>query len=104
MYKIRLNPRVPQVRCWDLADFDQVHNDPTDHVFANSRSDSVAAVLRCRQPWQGEDALRYDMVERIKMWRYMSGDRKFDTDHFLTRLDRPRPDVAVDLTQGDGNE
>lgn len=91
MYKFRLNPRVPQVRCWDVADFDQVHNDPTDHVFANSRADSVAAALRRRQPWQGEDALRSDMLERIMLWRYLSGDDCFDTDHYLTRLDRPVP-------------
>ena len=96
MYKIRLNPRVPQVRCWDLADFDEVHNDPTDHVFANSRAGTVAATLRRRQAWQGEDALRSDMIERIKMWRYLSDDERFDTDHYLTRLMRPMPAGAGD--------
>ena len=66
-----------------------MHNDPTDHVFANSRNDSVAAVLRRRHPWQGEDSLRHDMVERTKVWRYLSDDPTFDTDHYLTRLQRP---------------
>lgn len=89
MYKIRLNPQVPQVRLWNLDDFDAVHNDPDDHVFANARHDSVAAILRAGQPWQGEAARRYDLVERVRLWRHLSGDPRFDADHYLTRLDRP---------------
>lgn len=90
MYKIRLNPTVPQVRLWDTTDFDTLHNDPSDHVFAVSRNDSVAAILRTRQPWQGEEMFRYDLVERARLWRYLSDDPTFDADHYLTRLDRPR--------------
>lgn len=89
MYKIRLNPTVPQVRLWNTADFEAVHNDPSDHVFATSRNDSVAAILRSRQPWQGEAAFRYDLVERVKLWRHISDDHAFDADHYLTRLERP---------------
>lgn len=96
MYKIRLNPVVPQVQLWDLADFEAMHNDPTDHVFATSRSDSVAAILRRRQPWQGEAAFRYDLVERVKLWRYVSDDPSFDADHYLTRLGRPVAAAAIE--------
>ncbi len=42
MYKIRLNPRVPQVRLWNTDDFDSLHNDARDHTFAHIRRDSVA--------------------------------------------------------------
>ena len=94
MYKIRLNPQVPQVRLWDLADFDAVQNDPTDHIFATSRNDSVAAILRTKHPWQGEDPFRYDLVERVRLWRYLSGDHRFDADHYLTRLDRPMTELS----------
>lgn len=89
MYKIRLNPAVPQTRLWDLTDFESTHNDPSDHVFATSRSDSVAGILRQTFPWQGIDAARYDLTERVKLWRYLSGDATFDADHYLTRLARP---------------
>lgn len=89
MYKIRLNPTVPQVRLWDVADFGEAHNDHRDHVFARSRADSVAAILRQPQPWQSTDAQRYDLVERVKLWRQLSGDPTFDADYYLTRLDRP---------------
>jgi len=74
-YAALAEPRVPQVRLWDLTDFELVHNDSADHVFANSRTGSVAATLRSRQPWQGEDELSADMIERIKLWRYLRGDR-----------------------------
>ncbi len=85
MYKIRLNPMVPQVRLWNLDDFDERHNDPADHVFATSRTDSVAAILRRPIPWEGTDASRYDLMERVRLWRYLSGDAAFDTDYYLTR-------------------
>lgn len=85
MYKIRLNPTVPQVRRWNLDDFEQVHNHPDDHVFATSRTDSVAAILRRPVPWEGTDASRYDLMERVRLWRYLSGDQRFDADYYLTR-------------------
>ena len=87
MYKVRLNPAVPQVRLWNLDDFDAVHNDSTDHVFATSRHDSAAAELRRVFPWEGTDASRYDLVERIRLWRYLTGDDRFDADYYLTRLE-----------------
>lgn len=101
MYKIRLNPQIAQVLTWDLADFDQMQNDATDHVFAISRSDSVAAVLRTRQRWQSEDAWRYDLVERVKVWRYLSADLNFDVDHYLTRLNRPSQPALVPEAAGE---
>lgn len=100
MAKVRLNPVVPQVRCWNLDDFDAVHNDHTDHIFATSRSDSVAAVMRHPHPWQGIDAQRYDLVERIRLWRYLSGDPAFDVDYYLSRIEHrtARTGVAAPAT------
>ncbi|MED5347692.1 MAG: hypothetical protein VYE01_07025, partial [Pseudomonadota bacterium] len=39
MYKIRLNPTVPQVRLWNQDDFKARHNDAKDHTFAHVRTD-----------------------------------------------------------------
>ncbi|MEM9746223.1 MAG: phytanoyl-CoA dioxygenase family protein [Actinomycetota bacterium] len=88
MYKVRLNPCVPQVRLWNLDDFDEVHNDHTDHTFATPRADSVAAQLRRMFPWEGTDSSRYDLVERIRLWRYVTGDESFDADYYLSRIER----------------
>lgn len=88
MYKIRLNPTVPQVRWWDTSDLDEVHNGPDDHTFARFRTDSVASILRHREPWQGEADHRLELANRARLWRYLSGDEHYDVDWYLTRSER----------------
>lgn len=87
LYKIRLNPRVPQVRLWNLEDFEAVHNDARDHTFAHPRADSVAQILRTMQPWQQGHESRYEQMERARLWRYLSGDPHFDVDYYHTRIE-----------------
>ncbi len=88
MYKIRLNPRVPQIRLWDLDDFEEKHNDASDHTFALMRQDSVAQVLRTMQPWQKGHEQRYEQMQRARLWRYLSGDPAFDVDYYHTRIEQ----------------
>jgi hypothetical protein len=88
MYKIRLNPRVPQVRLWNTDDLAAHHNDPSDHTFATMRFDSVGHVLRAMQPWQQGHEARYELVQRILLWRHLSGDPRYDVDYYLTRLEQ----------------
>ena len=87
MYKIRLNPRVPQVRLWNTDDFERVHNDARDHTFAHMRNDSVANILRGALPWQQGHEVRYEQMERARLWRYLSGDDQFDVDYYHTRME-----------------
>lgn len=87
LYKIRLNPSVPQVRLWNLDDFDEVHNDARDHTFAHMRRDSVAQVFRTMQPWQQGHESRYEQMQRARLWRYLSGDAGFDVDYYYTRIE-----------------
>lgn len=87
MYKIRLNPSIPQVRLWNQDDFGALHNDATDHAFAQVRTDSVAQILRNMQPWQQGHEARYEQMERARLWRYVSGDRNFDVDFYHTRME-----------------
>lgn len=88
MYKIRLNPRVSQVRRWDMRDFNDMHNDASDHTFALMRQDSVAQVLRTMQPWQKGHEARYEQMQRARLWRYLSDDPDFDVDYYHTRLEQ----------------
>ena len=88
MYKIRLNPVAPQVRGWNTDDLDDVHNDPSDHVFATMRFDSVGHRFRKMQPWQQGHEARYELVQRARLWRYLSGDAGYDVDYYLTRLEQ----------------
>ena len=88
MYKIRLGPSVPQVRLWDLSDFEVMQNPPSDHVFATVAEGTVAERLRKMQPWQQGHEARYELMERVRLWRYLSGDADFDADFYHTRLER----------------
>ncbi len=87
MYKIRLNPRVVQRRLWNTDDLDALHNDPTDHIFASVPADSVGRILRRRHPWQIGHDERYDLVQRVRLWRHLSGDPNYDVDYYMTRLE-----------------
>lgn len=87
MHKTRLNPSVPQVRRWDLSDLDDLHNTPDDHFFATMQPDSVAHTFRTWHPWHGVSDHRNDQVQRARLWRYLTGDERYDVDHYLTRLE-----------------
>lgn len=88
MYKLRLNPTRPQVRHWNLDDVDQVHNGPEDHLFATFRTDSAAAMFRQLAPWHEAATGRLETVNRARLWRYLTGDDRFDADWYLTRTER----------------
>ena len=94
MYKIRLNPRVPQVRLWNTEDLERVHNDFSDHQFAVVRTDSVGHIFRSMQPWQQGHESRYETIQRARLWRYLTGDSDYDVDYYLTRLGRRRELMA----------
>lgn len=87
LYKIRLNPTQPQVKLWNLDDFEALHNDARDHTFAHRRNDSVAEIFRTMQPWQQGHESRYEQMQRANLWRYLSGDSKFDVDYYYTRME-----------------
>ena len=84
MGKLRINPTTAQVRLWDTSDLD-ARNTHTENLFAASHARTVASVLRERQPWYNEASYRHELVQRSKLWRYLSGDDKFDIDWYLTR-------------------
>lgn len=88
MHKVRLNPQVPQVRLWNTADLDEFQNPPSDHIFARVQADSVASVFRTMHPWTSVTDSRNEQVQRSKLWRYLTGDDRYDNDHYLTRLEQ----------------
>ncbi len=96
MYKIRLNPTVPQVRLWNLDDFDEIQNDARDHTFAHIRRDSAAQLFRKMMPWQQGHEARYEQMERARVWRYLTDDDSFDVDYYHTRMEgRARANAEV---------
>jgi hypothetical protein len=96
MYKIRLNPTAPQVRHWNLADFDEVHGAAHDHIFATFGSETAAGQFRHAEEWHEHAAGRLETANRSRLWRYLTGDDAFDADWYLTRTEgRQRLDEAA---------
>ena len=71
MFKLRLNPTVRQIRLWDTADLE----DP-----------AIPGILSTNHRWYGNE-VRLEVVNRIKFWRFLIGDEKFDVHYWLSRLE-----------------
>jgi hypothetical protein len=71
MVKLRLNPRVPQRLLWDTSDL---------------RDPRVGTILSRDHRWYGHD-VRLEIVNRIRLWRELTGDPRYDVDFWLTRIE-----------------
>ena len=81
MYKLRLNPQVRQTRLWNMSDIEQPGQ--AGEVVRNE----VNRILSAREPWFENADGRIEIVNRIKFWRFLSGDDTFDVQYWLTRIE-----------------
>jgi len=79
MFKIRINPTVRQMLLWNTEDLD----DPevTNTLFRNHR-------------WYGNDD-RLEYANRIRFWRFLTGNEHFDANYWLTRIENRPERIAV---------
>ena len=75
MFKLRLNPTVRQQRLWNTGDLD----DP------ETRSD-IGKILGETIPWHGQRH-RIEVMNRIRLWRYLTGDPDFDLALWWSRIE-----------------
>ena len=87
MGKLRLNPTERQLRLWDTSDLDARHA-ADDHMFARTDPSTVASQLRGSERWYEPSTQRLEIVQRARLWRYLTGDDRFDVDWYLTRTER----------------
>ncbi len=88
MYKIRLNPQVRQMRLWndeDLSEADVEHK--IIYGGSDGNRDDIQAILNEPEPWFEAASGRLEIVNRIKLWRFLTGDDTFDAHYWLTRLE-----------------
>ena len=89
MFKIRMNPNQPQVRRFDVATLPaRPAARPIFHV-VSPQPESVESILMTPEPWFEQDTGRLEFVNRIKLWRHLTGDPGYDADYWLTRLENP---------------
>lgn len=77
MFKIRLNPRVEQVRLWDTSDLD----DPEVRY-------ALSQTLGSWEHWSDQPTVLLDHVNRVALWRFMTGDDGFDVHFRMGRLEQ----------------
>ena len=90
MLKIRLNPTVRQTRLWNTADLDDAMAAPQvifGPDFLKTDPQNLQSILCEHQPWFEADTGRLEFVNRVRLWRHLVGDERFDAHHWLTRLE-----------------
>jgi hypothetical protein len=89
MFKIRLCPQRPQVRLWNTADLPAgpVAQRPIFWTGGANDHDSIEAILTRPEPWFEQDSARLEYLNRIRLWRYLTGDPHYDADYWLTRVE-----------------
>ncbi len=87
MFKLRLNPVVRQLRLWNTDDLADDYAAPKEIHSGFPRTDDVQGILSKQEPWFEAAAGRLEIVNRIKLWRFLSGDETFDVHYWLGRLE-----------------
>ena len=88
MFKLRLNPAVRQLRLWNTDDLDDGYRTAKETQTENhTREDEIQRILSQREPWFEQASGRLEVVNRIKLWRFLTGDEAFDVNYWLGRLE-----------------
>ena len=87
MFKLRLNPVVRQMRLWNDDDLDDDYREAKAIHSAFPMGDDVQGILARREPWFEAASGRLEVVNRIKLWRFLTGDEDFDVHYWLGRLE-----------------
>lgn len=72
MFKIRLNPTVRQLKLWNTDDLG---------------APEVERILAKRYPWSEDASGRLEIMNRSRLWRFLTGNAEYDTDYWLTRVE-----------------
>jgi hypothetical protein len=89
MFKLRLEPAVAQTRRWNVSDL----------ASAEVRHE-VVEILQAGQPWYVGAEARLEVVQRAALWRRLTGDRGFQLEYWLGRLENQAGPQLVDLLPG----
>ena len=87
MFKVRLNPSVPQQRLWNMGDLEDGYSDHLEIFAGKAKEGDIQTILAKQQPWLEYATGRLEIINRVKMWRFLTEDDNFDVHYWLTRLE-----------------
>lgn len=88
MFKIRLCPTERQTLLWDTRDLAE-KSEPRP-IFWNpnpANAPTIESVLMTPEPWFEADTGRLEYLNRIQLWRYLTGNENWDADYWMTRVE-----------------
>ncbi len=91
MFKVRLNPQVRQIRLWNTDDLPADYAAHLEIFAGKSNPEDIQSILSRQEPWFEYASGRLEIINRIKLWRFLTGDDNFDVHYWLTRLEN-RPE------------
>jgi len=87
MFKVRLNPTVRQLRLWNTDDLDEGYAEHQEIFAGKDNENEIQYILSRMEPWFEQASGRLEIVNRVKLWRFLTGDDDFDVHYWLTRLE-----------------
>lgn len=87
MFKVRLNPQVPQQNLWNTDDLEDDYADHLEIFAGKNKPNAIQTILSKQEPWFEGPSGRLEIINRVKMWRFITGDPTFDVHYWQTRLE-----------------
>jgi hypothetical protein len=87
MFKVRLNPAVRQLRLWNTDDLTSEEGKPQQIFGGAEKKDDIQGILDKQEPWFEAADGRLEIINRVKLWRFLTGDNTFDVHYWLTRIE-----------------
>lgn len=95
MFKVRLNPTVRQLCLWNTDDLtEETSRNQVLFGPASKGEPDIQAILGKQEPWFEWADGRLELVNRIRLWRFLTGDETFDVHYWLTRLENMPENIA----------
>ncbi|MEM9622779.1 MAG: phytanoyl-CoA dioxygenase family protein [Pseudomonadota bacterium] len=87
MFKIRLSPTQRQCRLWCDEPLEKEALRPIFWTDGQPDEGHLHQILTTPEKWFEQDTGRLEYLNRIRFWRYISGDENFDADYWLSRIE-----------------
>ena len=90
MFKVRLAATEKQELLWDPEKKYKPLPNRALYWTNESKETTVNDILMQKFPWQENDTNKLDNINRIKMWRLLTGNKNLDVDYWMTRVENER--------------
>ena len=88
MFKVRLKATEKQELLWDPERKYKPLPNRALYWTDESKEITINDILMQSYQWQEADTHRLDKINKIKFWRYLTGNKNLDIDYWMTRIEK----------------